>query len=66
MNRAPTHGIRGNIQSPAIRFIKKGGDASERSETKNELCTVTNKQIKKTTSKNLKEVKMLKNLYRWY
>ena len=60
MNRTPTHGIRGNIQSPAIRFIKKGGDASERSETKNELCTVTNKQIKKTTSKNLKEVKMLK------
>ena len=46
MNREPTRGIGGNIQSPVIRFIKKGGDTSERIETKNKLCTVANEQIK--------------------
>jgi len=50
MNREPTLGIRRNIQNPGIRFIKKGGDASEKSETKNELCTVVDKQIKKAKS----------------
>ena len=44
-------GSGGNIQNPVIRFIKKGGDASERSEIKNELCSVTDKQIKKAKSK---------------
>jgi hypothetical protein len=45
---------------PRYSIHKKGGDASERNETKNKMCTVADKQIKKAKSKNLKELKMLK------